>query len=168
MSRYQDQTLACAECGREFTWAAGEQEYFHEMKYDGPPKRCEDCRRAKRGRQGEGEPGQAQIAAQEVGGEAMSNEAGEYVLSFNVGDDPTPETPATQRCRNLYEALATASLVRKYEGRSSHILRGEKVEMDSGELEEAFARMHELEREDPGGDRQSWARQVLREMGKEP
>lgn len=104
----------------------------------------------------------------EGGGEAMSDEAGEYVLSFNVGGDPTPEIPATQRYGNLYEALATASIVRKYKGRSSQVLRGEKVEMDSGELEVAFARMDELEREDPGGDRQSWSRQVLREMGKEP
>ena len=48
---YQDKTLVCADCSRTFTWAAGEQEYYEEQRYQ-PPKRCQDCRRAKKGRHG--------------------------------------------------------------------------------------------------------------------
>ena len=45
--RYQDQTRACADRGREFVWTAGEQEFFHQQGFTAPPKRCKECRRAK-------------------------------------------------------------------------------------------------------------------------
>jgi hypothetical protein len=36
------------DCGREFAWTAGEQEFFHQQGFADPPKRCQDCRRAKK------------------------------------------------------------------------------------------------------------------------
>ena len=46
-SQYQDKTLTCADCGKEFTWSASEQEFFAEKKF-APPKRCLDCRKRRR------------------------------------------------------------------------------------------------------------------------
>ena len=49
MSAGQDQTLTCVDCGRDFAFSASEQEFFRERGFD-PPKRCKDCRRAKKER----------------------------------------------------------------------------------------------------------------------
>ena len=57
MSSPGDVTLRCADCGRDFVWSVGEQAYYREQGYV-QPKRCQDCRRAKKGRQyGQGEKG---------------------------------------------------------------------------------------------------------------
>jgi CxxC-x17-CxxC domain-containing protein len=45
---YTDRTLTCVECNREFTFTADDQE-FHAKKGYQEPKRCPDCRRARRG-----------------------------------------------------------------------------------------------------------------------
>jgi CxxC-x17-CxxC domain-containing protein len=44
---FQDRTLTCVECGREFTFTADDQE-FHASKGYQEPKRCPDCRRNRR------------------------------------------------------------------------------------------------------------------------
>ena len=46
--KYQDQARSCVDCGREFVWTVREQELFHEKGFSDPPKRCKDCRRAKK------------------------------------------------------------------------------------------------------------------------
>jgi len=42
-----DKTLPCEECGKDFTFTAGEQEFYEEKGFT-PPKRCPDCRAAKK------------------------------------------------------------------------------------------------------------------------
>lgn len=54
MSSNEDRTLICADCGNSFTWSAREQEFFREMGFSNPPKRCRQCRQAKKERQGGG------------------------------------------------------------------------------------------------------------------
>ena len=48
MNKYEDQARTCADCGDEFIWTAGEQEFFHEKGFADPPKRCKACRQARR------------------------------------------------------------------------------------------------------------------------
>lgn len=43
-----DKTLVCAECGREFTFTIGEQEFYASRGLVNEPKRCPDCRSARR------------------------------------------------------------------------------------------------------------------------
>ncbi len=43
---YQDKTLACRDCGQEFTFTAGEQEFYAEKGFQNEPTRCMDCRHA--------------------------------------------------------------------------------------------------------------------------
>jgi CxxC-x17-CxxC domain-containing protein len=50
---YADRTLTCAECGSEFTFTADDQE-FHAKKGYQEPKRCPNCRAARRGGGGGG------------------------------------------------------------------------------------------------------------------
>ena len=54
MSEYNDQQLTCADCKRDFTWTAGEQEFFQEKGFTNPPKRCKECRQAKKEQRGGG------------------------------------------------------------------------------------------------------------------
>jgi len=49
---FQDKTLTCRDCGKDFTWTKGEQEFFAQKGFDKPPIRCMDCRKKKKeGRQ---------------------------------------------------------------------------------------------------------------------
>lgn len=44
---YRDQTLTCVDCERPFQFTAGEQRWFVEKGFHAP-KRCKDCRQAKK------------------------------------------------------------------------------------------------------------------------
>jgi len=43
---YQDKILICMNCGKEFVWTAGEQEFYAERGFANEPKRCKECRDA--------------------------------------------------------------------------------------------------------------------------
>ena len=43
---YQDKTLVCRDCGNEFVFTAGEQEFYAEKGFQNDPTRCRDCRQA--------------------------------------------------------------------------------------------------------------------------
>lgn len=42
-SSYQDQSLVCRDCGNQFVWTAGEQEFYQQKGFS-TPYRCPDCR----------------------------------------------------------------------------------------------------------------------------
>jgi CxxC-x17-CxxC domain-containing protein len=50
---YTDKTLACVDCGMEFTFSAADQE-FHAARGYQDPKRCPTCRQARRSERGGG------------------------------------------------------------------------------------------------------------------
>jgi CxxC-x17-CxxC domain-containing protein len=45
---YEDRTLVCKECGAEFTFTAGEQEFYAERGFQNEPQRCKNCRDARK------------------------------------------------------------------------------------------------------------------------
>jgi CxxC-x17-CxxC domain-containing protein len=45
---FQDKTLKCSDCGNDFTFSVAEQEAFQSRGYTNEPKRCLDCREARR------------------------------------------------------------------------------------------------------------------------
>ena len=47
---YEDKTLVCQDCGIEFTFSAAEQELFASRGFENEPKRCFECRSARRQR----------------------------------------------------------------------------------------------------------------------
>ncbi len=47
MADFQDRPLTCQECGNEFTFEAGEQQFYADKGF-GEPKRCRDCRNKKK------------------------------------------------------------------------------------------------------------------------
>jgi len=44
----EDKTLICQDCGQEFVFTAGEQEFYKEKGFDNEPKRCKECRDKKK------------------------------------------------------------------------------------------------------------------------
>ena len=45
---YQDKTLVCRDCGKEFVFTAGEQEFYAEKGFQNEPTRCRACRQARK------------------------------------------------------------------------------------------------------------------------
>ncbi len=41
---YTDEKLTCTDCGAEFVFSAGEQEFFATKGFQNKPNRCPDCR----------------------------------------------------------------------------------------------------------------------------
>ena len=45
-----DKTLICKDCGAEFIFSEGEQEFFKEKGFENDPVRCTECRKARKQR----------------------------------------------------------------------------------------------------------------------
>ena len=45
---YEDKTLICKDCGNEFVFSAGEQEFYAEKGFVNEPQRCKACRQARK------------------------------------------------------------------------------------------------------------------------
>ncbi len=45
---FQDKSIQCSDCGTTFTFSAEDQEFFRSKGYTNEPKRCPECRRARK------------------------------------------------------------------------------------------------------------------------
>ena len=45
---YTDKTLTCSDCGQAFTFTAGEQEFHQSKGFTNEPRRCPNCRSARK------------------------------------------------------------------------------------------------------------------------
>ncbi|MFQ6028450.1 MAG: zinc-ribbon domain containing protein [Dehalococcoidia bacterium] len=70
-----DKTLVCVDCGNEFIFTAGEQEFFNSRGFVNDPKRCQTCRSTRRSEQrggfNSGPREMHPIVCAECGNEAM-------------------------------------------------------------------------------------------------
>ncbi|SRR5258706_3330793 len=100
MANFQDQTLTCADCGKPFTWTASEQQFYADKGFQNPPKRCPDCRAAKKARMGDSRGGGG--GGRMGGGPRQSFE----ITCANCGaKDTVPFEPKGDRpvlCRNCF------------------------------------------------------------------
>ena len=60
-----DKTLKCRECGNDFVFTAGEQEFYQQKGLMNQPGRCPSCRTARRNASG-GAGGRAERAPREM------------------------------------------------------------------------------------------------------
>jgi CxxC-x17-CxxC domain-containing protein len=51
---YSDQTLTCRDCGTQFVFTAGEQEFHASKGFTNAPGRCPDCRAQRKAERGGG------------------------------------------------------------------------------------------------------------------
>lgn len=45
---FQDRTLVCRDCGSQFVFTSGEQEFYQQKGFAHDPSRCPDCRAKRR------------------------------------------------------------------------------------------------------------------------
>jgi CxxC-x17-CxxC domain-containing protein len=63
---YADRTISCRDCGREFVFTAGEQEFFNQKGFTNAPTRCSSCRSARKSGGGGGYDGGYNNAPREM------------------------------------------------------------------------------------------------------
>jgi CxxC-x17-CxxC domain-containing protein len=51
---YTDRAITCADCGQEFTFTAGEQEFYAQRGFTEPPKRCPSDRAIRKSQRSRG------------------------------------------------------------------------------------------------------------------
>ncbi len=73
---YEDKTLRCRECGADFLFSAGEQEFYQQKGLLNEPGRCPECRQQRRqgmaaGRQERAPREMHAAVCAECGGEAL-------------------------------------------------------------------------------------------------
>ena len=90
---FTDKTLTCKDCGQEFIWTSGEQEFYASRGLMNEPGRCPSCRAARRASGGMG--GGAYGGSRGMGGPrefftaTCSNCGGEARVPFQPrGDKP--------------------------------------------------------------------------------
>jgi CxxC-x17-CxxC domain-containing protein len=94
---YQDKTLVCKDCGREFSFSASEQEFFASKGYENEPTRCPACRSARRGRE----------RTERRGGRREEREMFQAVCARCGAQTSVPFKPRPDRpvyCRDCYQA----------------------------------------------------------------
>jgi CxxC-x17-CxxC domain-containing protein len=90
---YQDKVLVCKECGKEFTFTAGEQEFFAMKGFTNEPGRCPECRAARK-QQNSNRSGERQMYPA-----VCANCGKDTMVPFNPsGDKPV-------YCRECFQAL---------------------------------------------------------------
>lgn len=47
-TEFKDKTIKCVDCGKEFVFTARDQAFYAEKGFKNEPKRCKDCRAAKK------------------------------------------------------------------------------------------------------------------------
>jgi CxxC-x17-CxxC domain-containing protein len=69
MGEFQDRVLKCIDCGTDFVFTAGEQQFYQEKEFRNEPKRCKACKvkrqsggSSDRGERG-GPPGRVETSA---------------------------------------------------------------------------------------------------------
>jgi hypothetical protein len=45
---FEDKTLKCRDCGVDFVFTSGEQEFYAQKGFENEPTRCADCRAKKK------------------------------------------------------------------------------------------------------------------------
>jgi len=91
-----DQTLRCRECGVDFVWSAGEQDFYASRGLTNAPSRCPDCRAARKAASGGAGAGMAR-AAGGGGGYRPARELHEVVCAGCGGIAKVPFVPRGDR-----------------------------------------------------------------------
>lgn len=104
---FEDKTLTCKECGTNFIWTTGEQEFYQQRGLTNQPGRCGDCRAARKASGGGyggggGGGGYASSGPREMF-EATCTDCGNMA---RVPFQPTPGKAV--RCSSCFEAVRGA------------------------------------------------------------
>ena len=95
---YEDKTLRCRECGKDFVFSAGEQEFYQLKGLMNEPGRCPECRAARR----------LAMASARATGERPPREMFKTVCAECGGEAQVPFIPKTEKpvyCSSCFEKV---------------------------------------------------------------
>lgn len=114
---FQDRVLNCCDCRQDFTFTAGEQEFYERKGFKEIPKRCKPCREQRKTRRSDDGVGNSSPPFAHSNGRGMSNGNGggdrperemfDAVCASCGAQARVPFRPAAGRpvyCRNCYTA----------------------------------------------------------------
>jgi CxxC-x17-CxxC domain-containing protein len=121
MATLQDRLIKCVDCGEEFTFTVGEQEFYRDHGLTNAPTRCKRCRESRKGQRGGGGGGGGGGEARRPGGggakpmfpAVCANCGTETLVPFK----PTNDRPVY--CRDCFDARKPAGAAGR-EKRPSH------------------------------------------------
>ena len=96
---FQDKTLVCKDCGSDFTFTVGEQEFYEEKGFQNEPARCKDCRNQKKASVGGG--------GRRAGGNSGRREMHDAICAECGSSTQVPFEPKNDRpiyCSDCYQA----------------------------------------------------------------
>ena len=106
MTILQDRVIKCVDCGEEFTFTVGEQEFYRDRGLTNAPTRCKTCREKRKGQRGGG--GAGGEARRGGGGGAGGAKPMFPAVCANCGTETqVPFKPTNDRpvyCRDCFEA----------------------------------------------------------------
>lgn len=90
----QDRTLTCRDCGSEFIFTVGEQEFYAQKGFEHEPARCPNCRQARK-RDRSASSGERTMY------DAICSQCG---VATQVPFSPRPDKPVY--CQDCYKTVA--------------------------------------------------------------
>lgn len=109
---YEDKTMVCSECGAEFVHSASDQQRYAERGFTSDPKRCANCREARRARQPQGGGRGGGGGGGYRGGDRGPRPSFSVVCSACGKETTVPFEPRGDRpvyCRECYQAQRGAT-----------------------------------------------------------
>lgn len=98
---YNDKSLSCRDCGKEFVFTEGEQRFHAEKGFTNVPSRCPDCRAARKSTGGFGGGNQSDRGAREMHTATCSECGGQAKVPFVPrGDKPVYCSECFQKQRD--------------------------------------------------------------------
>ena len=96
---YTDQLLTCVDCGAEFTFTSGEQEFYAQKGFQNKPNRCPDCRQARKASRADGGGERRNFTARQMFSTTCSSCGGPAEVPFQPrGDKPV-------YCRDCFQKM---------------------------------------------------------------
>jgi CxxC-x17-CxxC domain-containing protein len=95
---FVDRQLVCRECGQEFIFSAGEQQFFRAKGLQNDPGRCPDCRAAYKARMAPG----PEKPAREMHAAVCAECGGQAILPF------LPRNDRPVYCSSCYDKVRAA------------------------------------------------------------
>jgi CxxC-x17-CxxC domain-containing protein len=96
---YSDQLLTCVDCGAEFTFTAGEQEFYAQKGFQNKPNRCPDCRQARKASRAQGGGERRNFQSRQMFSTTCSSCGGPAEVPFQPrGDKPV-------YCRDCFQKI---------------------------------------------------------------
>jgi CxxC-x17-CxxC domain-containing protein len=103
MATLEDKTIKCADCGEEFLFTVGEQEFYREHGLTNFPTRCRGCREARKARR----PDHGRAASHGGHGAGRERETHRAVCANCGAETEVPFAPTAGRpvyCRTCFQA----------------------------------------------------------------